>query len=117
MFKYFVVMLCGGILIYACSSDAVNTDEECTEQITYTSNVKAVMDASCATSGCHNAQTKADGIDLSTYSEVRDESSNNRFMGSMRHESGFDRMPEGAQKLSDDVLDMIACWISNGTPE
>jgi hypothetical protein len=33
----------------------------------YTTEIKPIYDASCATAGCHNATAKAADIDLSTY--------------------------------------------------
>ena len=82
----------------------------------YTANIKSIIDASCASS-CHSARNRADGIDLSNYEEVKAEAAKKRFMGSMKHESGYDPMPKKANKLDDASLQLIACWIENGMPQ
>jgi hypothetical protein len=84
---------------------------------TYTSDVKVLMDNKCATSGCHSANSKADGKDFSSYSAVKNDASKSSFMGSMQHLSGYKAMPQGGTKLSDTELQTISCWISNGTPQ
>lgn len=75
------------------------------------------MDVNCAYSGCHDAATKADGINLSTYGTVVSESSRARFMGSMQHQSGYKNMPEGKSQLNATDLQKIYCWIQSGTPQ
>ena len=101
----------------SCSSDTVDPTNEldCTgESATYTSEVKGIMDGSCALPICHSAGTRAAGINLSTYEDVKRESIRSRFMGSIRRESGFEDMPQGAPKLSDATINTLACWIENG---
>jgi hypothetical protein len=100
----------------SCKTESVVYD--CTAIApTYTAEIKSIMDAECAYSGCHDAATSASGINLSTYSTVAAESSRDRFMGSMEHESSYDNMPEGEAKLSTANLQKIYCWIQNGAPE
>lgn len=109
-------------LLTSCSSDMVTggtTDTGATIDCasvspTYNNDIRGIMNTSCATPGCHNANTRADGIDLSTFAKVRDEALKARFLGSIRHESGFKRMPEGGSKLADATINTLACWIENG---
>ncbi|MCC7245156.1 MAG: cytochrome c [Saprospiraceae bacterium] len=120
MFKVSSFALIGAAvltLFFSCKKDEIQTYDCTGITPTYTADIKAVMNASCATSGCHNATSKAKGIDLSTYAKVKSESANDRFMGSMQHLSGYDNMPQGASKLSDETLQKIYCWIHNGQPE
>ncbi|PIY07493.1 MAG: hypothetical protein COZ18_17170 [Flexibacter sp. CG_4_10_14_3_um_filter_32_15] len=84
---------------------------------TYTADVKTIIDTNCATSGCHNSSSRADGRDYSTYSLVKRGASDNSFMGSMQHLSGYKSMPQGRSKLSDAQIQTISCWIQNGSPE
>lgn len=102
----------------ACKKESTTTTTDCTGATpTYINDVKVIMDASCAVSGCHNATSKAEGIDLSTYAKVKSESAKARFLGSIEHLAGYQAMPEGASKLSTAQIQTIACWIDNGTPE
>ena len=100
----------------SCTTESITYD--CTSIApTYNDHIKSIMDVQCAYSGCHDAVSKEDGIDLSTYATVSGESSRARFMGSMHHEGSYNRMPEGEPKLSTSNLQKIYCWIQNGTPE
>ena len=81
------------------------------------------MDASCATSGCHDANTKSDNVDLSNYDGVKAAALNTSkqntslLLGAINHQSGFTEMPENAAKLSDCTVEKITAWINDGAPE
>lgn len=83
---------------------------------TYNSNVKAIMDASCAKSGCHNSSSKKSGYDLSSYESTKSAAGNKAFVASIQHKSGYNKMPQGASKLSDADIKTVACWVQNGMP-
>lgn len=101
--------------VFACTK---STNYDCTGVTsTYTNNVKPILDAKCATSGCHNDVSKAKGIDLSNYGQVKSHGSHGSFMGSMEHRSGYEAMPKGGSKLSDAELKLIGCWIENNMPQ
>ena len=105
-------------LFNACQKDANSVAYDCTGLTpTYTNDIKSIMDGSCAMAGCHSAAAKAGGYDLSSYSAVSAAGSNNAFMGSMEHQSGYDAMPQGASKLSTTNLQKIYCWIQSGKPQ
>ena len=84
---------------------------------TYTADIKAILNTNCATSGCHNASSRANGIDLSTYEKAKSESSRNRFLGAIQHKSGYNPMPQGRAKLDDATIQLISCWVQNGSLE
>ncbi|CAA6815839.1 MAG: Unknown protein [uncultured Aureispira sp.] len=100
----------------SCTTETISYDCSAIAP-TYTDNIKSIMDANCAYSGCHDATTNAHGINLSTYATVADESSRARFMGSMEHDGSYDRMPEGKAQLNTSDLEKIYCWIQNGAPQ
>jgi hypothetical protein len=105
------------IAIFACKKGTI-TAYDCTSITpTYTIDIKPIMDASCATLGCHNALKKSDGKDYSTYASTKALASENGFMGSMQHKLGYSKMPKGGSKLSDAELQKIYCWVQNGTPQ
>lgn len=105
------------LTLIQCSKETVDTATCTGTTPTYTADIKAIMDASCATSGCHNASSKAEGYDLSTYAGTVSASSKAAFLGSIQHKSGYDAMPKGASQLSSTALTKIACWVQNGTPQ
>ncbi len=84
---------------------------------TYTASVKLILDTSCAVVGCHDAITSQNGINLSTYASAKAISSENRFLGAIQHKSGFEPMPFGGAKLPEATIEILTCWVQNGSPE
>ena len=107
------------IFSFACTKKTTTpTTYDCTGITpTYTTYIKPLMDQHCATSGCHSASNKADGKDLSTYTTTKSVASNNSFLGSIQHLSGYDAMPQGASKLSEANIKTISCWVQNSMPQ
>jgi hypothetical protein len=119
MKKVFLSILVIGIITFftQCKKDAIDQFDCSGITPTYTTNVKAILDTRCSTSGCHSASKKAAGIDLSNYSSASAESKKGRFLGSIQHKSGYDAMPKGSSKLDDATIKIISCWVQNGSPE
>ncbi len=105
------------LTLIQCTKDTVDTAACTGTTPTYTADIKAIMDASCATSGCHNATTKESGYDLSSYAGTKAGAAKTAFLGSIQHKSGYNAMPRGASKLSDAALTKIACWVQNSMPQ
>lgn len=84
---------------------------------TYTHDVKAILDASCALSGCHDAVTAQNGINLSAYGPASSVSQETRFVAVIQHRSGFTPMPFGGSKLPDETIQTLVCWVENGSPQ
>jgi hypothetical protein len=106
------------ILLVSCDKEDSPDTVDCTGLTpTYNSEIKAILDASCAKSGCHDATTKANNYDLSTYATASPVSQNNRFLGAIQHKSGFTAMPKDGPKLSQDNIDLLTCWVQNDSPE
>ncbi len=84
---------------------------------TYTADIKPILDGSCAISGCHNASSAQNGIVLSAYASAAAESLNDRFLGSIQHKKGYIAMPKDAAQLSQSDIELLTCWVQNGSPE
>lgn len=84
---------------------------------TYDGEIKAILNTHCATSGCHNASSKKAGINLSDYTSAKNESLNDRFLGSVQHLKGYDDMPKGESKLDEATIQKLYCWVQNGSPQ
>lgn len=119
MKKVIITLVASAMIAVACEKDKVSPGptEDCTDTPTYTNDVKAILDTHCATSGCHNASSRANGLDYSTYSSASSKAGNSDFLGSIRHDGGFKAMPLGASKLSDANIMTLTCWVENGLPE
>lgn len=83
---------------------------------TYTSDIKAILDESCAKSGCHDAITQTDGKNFSTYAGASAVSLTNAFLGAIQHKQGFTPMPFDGPQLSEDKIQLLTCWVQNGSP-
>lgn len=82
---------------------------------TYTANIKAIIDGSCAYVGCHSAKEKAGGINLSDYASTRASFVDGTSLCSIYHDC--ERMPKGGSKLPSDIINELACWVKNGAKE
>jgi cytochrome c553 len=96
------------------TSKAPITQELCdTTPASFSADINPIIQASCATPGCHNT-TGAAGIKLTNYSEIKSQAELNRFLSAIKHKSGFSNMPKSASKLADSNITKIECWINNG---
>jgi mono/diheme cytochrome c family protein len=84
---------------------------------TYVKDVKPILDANCASSGCHGAANPSDGINLSTYAAAKNAGGSSKFLDSIQHNGGAKAMPKGGSKMSDDKIKVLYCWVQNGMPE
>jgi hypothetical protein len=100
------------------SSGTFTDNANCTGVVdssnTYGMAIKSIIDKNCASSGCHSASSKRDGVDLSSYSAVKSEISTGNSLCTIHHGSGCKPMPQGSAKLSDSDIAKIDCWAKNG---
>ena len=118
MKKTYFLLLCFAMTFFlnGCKHEVI-LKEDCTGITpTYNNDIKAIMDVSCATPACHSGSYAAANISLDTYSSVNSESKKSRFMGSIRHTTGYASMPQGAAQLDSSTIKKLACWIQNGRP-
>ena len=84
--------------------------------VTYSLTVKPIMLASCALSGCHDAATASNGVNLIDYAGAKAVADNGKLLGTINHSSGFSAMPKNTAKLSQCNLDKIKKWVDAGAP-
>lgn len=85
-----------------------------TTSTSYSLEIKPILDQFCNTAGCHNATSVASGYNFEDYNVVQSAALGTRFLGTIRHESGFSPMPKGSDKLTDCQIQKIEVWISKG---
>lgn len=105
------------VILFACKKDAVDTIDCGGINPTYSADIKPILDASCAKSGCHDAITQQDGKNFSTYAGALAVSQTPEFLGAIQHKSGFVPMPFDGPKLPDDQVELLTCWAQNGSPQ
>ena len=99
-----------------CKKGGNTATDKCKTVPTYSSNVKPIIDEACG-NRCHSTKYKAAGIELTSYELVSAASKKGNFMGSLRHLAGYAAMPKKADKFSDSVLNILQCWVDNGSPQ
>ena len=99
------------------------TDSVCdTSMVYFINDIKPILDVSCATSGCHNASSKTQGIDLSDYNAFIFHTIEDKelILAGDPEKSELwdviedDEMPLGSSKLSAEEKDLIFDWITQG---
>ena len=124
--KLLLLALICSVTFFACKDDETPPKEDDPPTITfcdsvgatYDKDIKSVVDANCATSGCHDDRAGAPkGIKLANYDQVKASAETGTFLKAIKHEAGVSAMPVGKAKLDDNTIKVIACWISAGYPE
>lgn len=95
------------MLVLACKKETQDYVPTCSGTKSFVTDVKPLIDAKCATSGCHNAVSHAGGHTLTTYDQIYAERTH--IFSSVADGS----MPEGSS-LTDAQKDIILCWINQG---
>lgn len=115
--KLTVLMMTFSAMWLSCDKESVDMIDCTGLTPTYTADIKVILDNSCAKSGCHDPLTKSNGYDFSTYNTAMPISQGANFLGAVQHKSGFKPMPMDGPKLSDSKVQLLTCWVQNGSPE
>ena len=111
-----LVVICS-VMWWSCGKESVDMIDCTGLTPTYTSDIKEILDSSCAKSGCHDPVTKSNGYDFRTYNTAMPISQGANFLGAIQHKSGFIPMPMDGPKLSDSKVQLLTCWVQNGSPQ
>jgi hypothetical protein len=109
------LLIISAVVLFSCkkeTSASTAPAASCTSTIGYVSTIKTMMDQNCNTSGCHNSGSNAGGYNLTTYANVS--SNAYKILNTMRHNSGYQAMPEGSAKLPTSTTDQFDCWVQQG---
>ena len=87
-----------------------------TANVRFSTTVKPIIDANCATAGCHAGNPAPGGYNFETHAGLLATVTNGRLLGTIRHESGYSAMPKNMGKLSDCNINQIAAWVGAGAP-
>lgn len=109
-------------VVASCKKDNNNPDyaanADCSAIVaadnTYSNGIKTILDASCASAGCHDAIAATNGIDMSSYANSKNAFQNKNALCTIHHGSGCKPMPDGSPKLSDATINKIDCWVKSG---
>ena len=120
MKKIVILLFAFGVLITACQDDdakvVITVPQEVCDSldILYTNDVAPIL-AGCSGSYCHGSG--AGGVTLSDYDNTKTAAESPKFLKAIKHESGASPMPKGGNKLSDQQIETIECWVRSGSRE
>lgn len=103
---------------FSCTRDKTSSCTQSNAVDTYTNTVKPVLDAECATAGCHNSVSGSGGIVLDNFSDAVDAAKNEaKFFCSIKFEcTPF--MPQGYSFPIDSAsIAALEKWRDNCFPE
>ena len=83
---------------------------------TYSGKIATILNDNCATSGCHNAGTHAEGRNYSNYNSAKSDF-DAEALCTIYQEGGCTPMPRGASKLADADIHDLTCWVKNNYPQ
>lgn len=98
---------------YDVEEDLYNTQCD-TAGVGFAADVSPLITAQCLQ--CHSAASAPffGNVNLETYNDVKVYVDNGKFIGSIRHDSGYSPMPQGQAKFSSCNISKIEKWIADG---
>ena len=103
------------------SMAVLETDSLCDSSIVYFKNdILPILTSSCAYAGCHDANTKSDGVHLSDYDAIFNSDKDDLVVPGEPDKSELydvledNEMPQGAAPLSAEQKQLFYDWISQG---
>lgn len=98
---------------------ACKEENKCADSVTYTNDIKPIVNATCAISGCHDGSAgSASPGDYRTFADIKTVVDNGKFKNRVLI---LKDMPPsystGPKTLTDAQLDLIQCWADKGYKE
>ena len=83
-----------------------------TTDVTYSEDVVSILQSNCLS--CHNDLSEQGGVNLDGYDNLIPYVEDGSFMGSIRHEEGWEPMPLTGGMISSCSIDKLQAWIDAG---
>jgi hypothetical protein len=87
-----------------------------TSNVTYAGSISPILLQYCTMCHGSNFATSGGGVNLNDYANVKTYVDNGKFIGTIKHDTGFSPMPKGGGKISDCNITIIEKWINSGSP-
>jgi len=113
MFRYLIILLL--ISLVGCASDSQSDliDPIKVAKVTYTTDVKKVIDDNCIV--CHNSGPNPIApFPLETYSQVRDKAENGPLLTRIQLPAGDPSIMPKTGKMPQQLIDIIVAWADQG---
>lgn len=112
------ILIIGALASCKVSTNTTSSSEEksttkinCANVVLTYADIKTIIESNC--SRCHNTNNKA-GYNFLTIESVKKAAQNGQLLGTIKHESGFSKMPAFSEKLDNASIEKIECWINGG---
>lgn len=98
-------------------NDSTSTSCDTTNAITYTGDIKTILDNNCGTgNSCHNGSSALSGIDLATYEGAKGIAS--KLIGAITWDGTASNMPKSSpSKINECNIAKIKKWVNTGTAQ
>jgi len=125
---FFLVVISSLIIFYACDSSGITNIDEViipSQNVSYSQYIQPIFNYKCTNSGCHDSETKAAGLDLTTWSGATADPlivlpgfpESSKLIWSVEGGSGTSLMPPPygtVTPLNDNQIQGLKTWISEG---
>lgn len=102
---------------YKNSLEELSGSGDCkTDDVSYSSNVRPIINIHCNISGCHNAAT-VETFPLVTYDQLKAEAVSGLLVKVIQHAPGVEPMPKNVSGLADCYIQQIISWVNAGAPD
>jgi len=91
--------------------NAVNCDS-----VTFAGDIQPILARSCAKGGCHDAGTKQNGIEFTSYSTAKTQADLGRIKARVI-DGNPSYMPADLGRLPENDIKKIQCWLDKGAPD
>lgn len=108
---FFVYVIC---TLVSCTNDKLTIIEStCPEEVSYSIQVKEIIDETCAYSGCHDSAGNAPG-DFTSYNRMESFLTDNLFESRTLNQRDMPpNYSTGPKSLTQEQIDMLVCWMDN----
>jgi hypothetical protein len=84
------------------------------DSVCYSEEIQPLLSSNCAMEGCHDAISKTEGIDLSTYTGLKKTISGSTLLQVIQ-DQGSNRMPPSPRaRLTNDQINLLKTWVQQG---
>jgi uncharacterized membrane protein len=117
VFSFIIFFALTVVVLQSCEKETSkpepNPVQEPPCQPTYTSDIKAIVNAKCAIPGCHDGNSGL--VNFTTYGPLKEKVDNGRVK---RYVFELKIMPPAtATQLTEDEKKLLQCWLDNGASE
>ncbi len=121
-----LIIIISSLIIIGCDDTTTNLELDKKEipssNVSFSQHIYTIINLKCNNSGCHDDQTKAGGISLTTWANITADPSvvfpgepeNSRLVWSIEGVSSYPMPPIGYPTLTKNQIEGIKTWIREG---